>query len=565
MNLHHIARAVSPVFLAFLLAAMAGTAAAQPANDLIANAEVITTLPFSDLETGIGTATTAAGDPVLKCRVPRATGGNTVWYRHTTGATTEYVTLTTATSNYDTILSIYTGTADNLKPIAGGCNNQGVPGSATLAQLAGVRLAPNTTHFIEVAQQTASATARTLSLQVTASIQYTVTKVVDTADGNCSPSDCSIREAIGASNASPGAVIIPAGIYSLGIQGASDDQNATGDLDVRQGMGIYGAGRSQTVIDGGDIDRLVDINPGNLQAMTVQISDLSIVNGLGSSFSPGGGIYANGSSSVLSLNRVSLRENATSTQGGAVATGMMTYVDDCDFRNNQNSAFGGGIYFFSNVISEVRNSLFAGNRGGNGGAIGSAGELVVVNTTITGNTAGANGGGIHYHQDVNTLRLFNTTITQNAADASSQGGGIFIQDSGNLPQLFNSVLANNTAANGFTNCNFATATGTFNHVTSNECFNGGTGNIRNTPATFLPLTNLGGTADIRAFDAGSPLLDAGNPSGCFDENGQILANDQRGPGFPRALDGNADGSALCDKGAYEFAPPSPNIFANGFE
>ncbi len=565
MKLQTILRAVCPISLTCVLAALSGLASAQPANDLIANAENIATLPFSDVETGIGTATTEPGDPVLKCRMPRATGGNTVWYRYTTGATLEYVTLTTATSNYDTILSIYTGTAGNLKLIAGGCNDQGVAGSTTLAQLSGVRMAPGTVHFIEVAQQTASATSRTLSLQMSAAVQYTVTKLVDTADGNCSPSDCSIREAIGASNAAPGAVIIPAGTYTLGIQGTGEDQNQVGDFDVLMGMGIYGAGRAQTTINGGDIDRLIHVNPGSLQGMTVQITDLSLVNGFGGNFHTGAAVMASGTSSVLGLYRISFRENTTLTQAGAVASGAMTFVDDCDFRGNLSSAFGGGIYFFSNVPSEIRNSLFSANQGGNGGAIASAGELLIVNSTITGNSAFANGGGIHFHQDAASVSLYNTTIANNSAGAADQGGGIFVQNTFNLPQIFNSVLANNTAATNFTNCSFVNAGGTFNHVTSSECFNGGTGNIRNTPLTLSPLTNLGGTADVRAFDASSPLLDAGNPGGCLDETGQLLANDQRGPGFPRMTDGTSDGSALCDKGAYEFAPPSPDIFANGFE
>lgn len=45
---------------------------------------------------------------------------------------------------------------------------------------------------------------------------FTVTKTADTADGTCSNSDCSLREAIIASNALPGAdtIILPAGTYT---------------------------------------------------------------------------------------------------------------------------------------------------------------------------------------------------------------------------------------------------------------------------------------------------------------------------------------------------------------
>src|SRR5262245_53838925 len=48
---------------------------------------------------------------------------------------------------------------------------------------------------------------------------------------------------------------------------------------------------------------------------------------------------------------------------------------------------------------------------------------------------------------------------------------------------------------------------------------------------------------------GSPALDAGDPGGCRDQNGALLLTDQRG--FPRSSDGNNDGVARCDIGAYE--------------
>ena len=56
---------------------------------------------------------------------------------------------------------------------------------------------------------------------------FTVTKIADTNDGVCG-ADCSLREAIGAANALPGADVItlPAGTYTLSIVGAGEDLNA---------------------------------------------------------------------------------------------------------------------------------------------------------------------------------------------------------------------------------------------------------------------------------------------------------------------------------------------------
>ena len=64
-----------------------------------------------------------------------------------------------------------------------------------------------------------------------------------------------------------------------------------------------------------------------------------------------------------------------------------------------------------------------------------------------------------------------------------------------------------------------------------------------------PLNNNGGPTDTHALVAGSPAIDAGNPSGCRDNAGMLLPTDQWG--FFRSDDGNNDGTARCDIGAYE--------------
>src|SRR6185503_1199896 len=89
---------------------------------------------------------------------------------------------------------------------------------------------------------------------------FTVTKTTDTNDGICD-ADCSLREAILAANAQVGAdsVIVPAGIYTLTIPGTDEDAGATGDLDIRGDVTLTGAGTALTVIDGGGIDRVIEV------------------------------------------------------------------------------------------------------------------------------------------------------------------------------------------------------------------------------------------------------------------------------------------------------------------
>ena len=59
------------------------------------------------------------------------------------------------------------------------------------------------------------------------------------------------------------------------------------------------------------------------------------------------------------------------------------------------------------------------------------------------------------------------------------------------------------------------------------------------------LAANGGLTNTHALLPGSPAIDAGNPSGCADETGNILSYDQRGSTYARS------NGAACDIGAYE--------------
>ena len=69
-----------------------------------------------------------------------------------------------------------------------------------------------------------------------------------------------------------------------------------------------------------------------------------------------------------------------------------------------------------------------------------------------------------------------------------------------------------------------------------------------------PLQNNGGNAMTHALLVGSPAIDGGNPGGCTDASGNILINDQRY--FPRPVDGDGNGTAICDIGAFELFLPT---------
>lgn len=98
----------------------------------------------------------------------------------------------------------------------------------------------------------------------------TVTNLGDTTPGGASGQ---LRFEINA--AAPGdTIVIPAGTITL-TGAAGEDANASGDLDINKNLTIQGAGPGLTVIDGGGIDRVFDIQSG----VTVSTSGMTIRNG----------------------------------------------------------------------------------------------------------------------------------------------------------------------------------------------------------------------------------------------------------------------------------------------
>ena len=287
-----------------------------------------------------------------------------------------------------------------------------------------------------------------------------------TVNGNCT-----LREAIQATNTNadvdlcdhtgavePDTINLAGGTpYELTVDGASEDNNLTGDLDVNLTTGstltIDGAGTTATTInaEAGWADRILHRFGFN----TVTVSDLTITDGNQPLADPGGGILAvNGS---LVVERVRVTANSSSLRGGGIsATGSSLSVTDSTIDNNTDtgSVGGGGLYSIA-VTTDITRTVIRDNTATNinvpegGGFKAESTTLTMTDSVVDDNhliDTDANGaifgGGVVLNAGSATIR--NSTISNNDMTGASVGIGGGINTSANLT-LVNSTVSGNEA------------------------------------------------------------------------------------------------------------------------
>lgn len=544
--------------------------AGGPANDAWTQRETIATLPYTDTEGGIGSATLAAGDPVFPCMrtSPPTAGARTLWYSYTTADDVEYVNV--SASGFDAELAIWRGNpTDGFVLETGACNDDGGGGSGS-ASLVGIRLQPGTEYSIEVATYDASVPATLLQLTIDRARTYNVTKTADTNDGTCD-SDCSLREAVRAANQSGGAVLVPPGTYGLTLAG-TEDGNASGDLDVVGPFGLYGAGPGDvggTIIDGNDLDRVLHLDPANTGKYSFAIADLAITDGS----APNGGGIANLGGGVnpdfVALANVRLFLNDTSGQGGGARLDGASRIEDSTIAQNLAVLDGGGLAAVGTAPTRlvVLRSTVSSNTsqhvptGGGGGVFVSGGFPEIDTATLSANSARVGGGGVLASGSA-ALAVRNATIVGNRADAqggsAGTGGGLRHEGSATVA-VANSILAGNLKGTGSSASDCALLAGSVlvaqdDLVQAPEnCTLGGSNNVTGVAPALGPLADNGGTTLTHLPLPGSAAIDTGAAS--------CGGADQRGA--KRPADGDANGVPACDRGAVEVEDVL--VFRNGFE
>lgn len=377
------------------------------------------------------------------------------------------------------------------------------------------------------------------------------------------------------------------------------------NVSITKDLAIDGAGLDVTIVDGGGLDRVVDVTRG-----TVTLSGVTITNGdtdsdgggirnlgqltvtdvkvtLNRSANFGGGI-SNQEGGSLTLENCEVVENHADFDGGGIRLqdDGAVMITDCIVARNTAGVSGGGIRVFDSVsVVTLTNSLVTDNvaddRGG--GIHNLGGDVTISDTTLSGNFSGGSGGGIF--NDEGTLTLLRSTVSGNTSATSRpglynhlglmtlvnstvsghSGYGIF-NDGLAILTLANSTVTGNSftgvwnssgsasiqmgnsiiAQNGSGGCGgivSVVVSSGYNLESGDTCGLAASGDLINTDPLLGPLADNGGPTFTHALLTGSPAIDAGNPSGCTDDAGTPILTDQRS--FPRP-----EGTA-CDIGAFE--------------
>lgn len=441
-----------------------------------------------------------------------------------------------------------------------------------------------------------------------AAVTRTVNTLADISGGNCSGGTCSLRDAISLSADGDRIEFAVTGTITL-----------TRSISSDKGLTIVGPGPDKLTLSGNHAVGVFFFT-GDL-TKTISISGMTITNGINSAITTNnihtaahlildnmvfrdntgtshgnavttqgkltitnsvfdsntGTSYGGAISSVfgdVSISNSTLRNNESSEQdGGALSiegvTGPITLtIRQCTFTGNSAFRMGGAIYLDKYVDAEITESQFHANTtvkssgypSADGGAIYSEGQLTVEKSAFFNNFSAGTGGAI---ATLGELNVVNSTFYENWATVANalafdknDGSGTLTNvtlydrvESGVLVSSIDNVTIRNSLLStpGGMSCEFvfqpspantnnlandATCKAGFSVVTPEQM------NLRLKSSYLLPL-------------AGSMAIDTGSNDSC-------PAVDQRN--WPRPVDGDGAGGAVCDIGAIEVLEKLNGVF-----
>jgi hypothetical protein len=335
---------------------------------------------------------------------------------------------------------------------------------------------------------------------------------------DATPNDCNLRGAVAASNASG------AYDYIYFLSSVTGVTLTAGDLDITDGVYIYGNGADATTISGGNASRIFNIDVGYVSPGYSELVNINYLTLTGGNAADGGAIYNNDAN--LNIFASVLTGNTASEEGGAIH-------DTGDYLAGYNT----------DVSYSTINGNDAGNEGGGFYGYYSAGQIY--SSTISGNDAGAgagdDGGGVYMYAPSD---LYDSTVSGNTA--GEDGGGVYAANPN--AYVFNTILSDNTAPSGPDAYG-----GVYAGFSLLESPSGATltsypagSNLTGQDPQLGPLQDNGGPTMTRALSLTSPVIDCGSTYATYDQRGLTRPVDL--PGRANSTAAGADGA---DMGAFE--------------
>lgn len=315
-----------------------------------------------------------------------------------------------------------------------------------------------------------------------------------------------------------------------------------GGVNLNRSLTLQGADAETTIVDGDGAQSAIQLFD---TTASLTLRHLTIRNG---------GAYGLSSGGQTLIEDAIIRDNhpPAGNHGSGVRVWGPTTIRNTSIYANS-GLYGGGINV-SGPLTVTQSVIYDNTVEENGGGLylNSGAAVLLENSTISGNQSAFSGGGIYIGAPGTTLDLRNVTITANQAGSTNTVGGVNSYNNATIT-MRHTIIANNQGDHQCSEFNGIWQSLGYNLSSDSTCHLTGTGDQPGTNPLLGALADNGGDTLTHALADSSPAMDAGNNAVC-------PATDQRNRVRPH--DGDNDGTATCDLGAFESGatdtPPPPS-------